>query len=214
MAPHESGLVRRLKGDAMPREIGVDRREFMVKGAAAAMAAGTLGAGSVEASGVSETQPSGQEGGSGMTASEDANAITDQTIAEAQKLNALNFTEEERAAVARGAARRAEQYQSRRASIDLPNDRAPALVFDPRGFGSVASGEAEFQRSKVDPGPVPASDTDIAYAPVTVLSAANWAGAVQSPRQFDQISFGAAQVQVGNTERDPIRFGSGRRTRH
>ena len=96
--------------------------------------------------------------------------ISPATIAEAQKLAALEFDEKERALIAKAAPAAADGYRKRR-KTPLENGLGPATVFDPRLPGETGPSESRpFVRSKTDPGPLPAKDEDIAFAPVWALS--------------------------------------------
>ncbi len=96
--------------------------------------------------------------------------ISPATIAEAQKLAAVEFDEKERALIAKAAPAAAEGYRQRR-KTPLENALGPATVFDPRLPGETGpAGSRPFVRSKTDPGPLPANDEDIAFAPVWALS--------------------------------------------
>lgn len=103
-------------------------------------------------------------------AGEDPNAITEQTLIEAQKLTGIEFTDDERAQMLNGMSRAGQQYRQRMESLELPNELAPATVFDPTLGAGPPQGSASFKRSATDAGPLPADDRDIAYAPVTSLS--------------------------------------------
>lgn len=100
----------------------------------------------------------------------DPRQITAETLREAEKLAGVSYTPDEREVILRGIGDDVERYLRRRQSL-LSNDLAPATVFDPRLPG-VAYGPAHpsFVRSGIDPGPLPSSDADIAFAPVTHLA--------------------------------------------
>ncbi|MCH8343853.1 MAG: amidase [Planctomycetes bacterium] len=96
--------------------------------------------------------------------------ITSATLAEAEKLAAVEFTEAERAVILKGIKDDVARYQGRRSQA-LANRLAPATVFDPRLPSVQVDAESRpIVRSKVDPDPLPTDDQDIAYAPVTSLS--------------------------------------------
>jgi Asp-tRNA(Asn)/Glu-tRNA(Gln) amidotransferase A subunit family amidase len=151
-------------GDNNPRRS--TRREFIVSGSAAA-AACTLPAAAVSQS--PETAPPPPSGSSDTPrADDDGPPVTRTTIAEAEKLAAVEFTDEERALILEGLDDQLKRYRRRR-SVELTNDLAPATVFDPRLPGmSVELANRVVPRS-ADPGPLPSNDRDIAYAPVTAL---------------------------------------------
>jgi Asp-tRNA(Asn)/Glu-tRNA(Gln) amidotransferase A subunit family amidase len=96
------------------------------------------------------------------------------TFAEAEKLVRVELTDSERA-VAAGSWRRtmAALYERRTGprKLALEPARAPASRWDPVLPGQKARPQRdEFIRGKADPGPLPASDEDIAFATVTQLS--------------------------------------------
>lgn len=99
-----------------------------------------------------------------------ASHITIDSIAQAEKVAALDFTPQEREMLLRGVQQAARSY-TRRRETPLPNGLAPATTFDPRLPGiALSDAPSRFVRSQADPGPLPAADIDIAYAPVTSLS--------------------------------------------
>ncbi|MHC5008397.1 MAG: amidase [Planctomycetota bacterium] len=153
-------------GDNNPRRS--TRREFIVSGSAAA-AACTLPAAAVSQSPETASPP---PSGSGDTprADDDGPPITRATITEAEKLAAVEFTDEERALILEGLEDQLTRYR-RRQSVELTNDLAPATVFDPRLPGTSVEQANRVVPSSADPGPLPLGDRDIAYAPVTALSA-------------------------------------------
>lgn len=103
-------------------------------------------------------------------------------IAGAERLMGVAHTPEERAQmlgnlegqIARAVARR---------TVAMPNDLPMASRFDPRlpGFRPPAA-PGRVRGSDIDPGPLPACDTDIAFAPVTHLSRWIACGALSSRR--------------------------------
>jgi Asp-tRNA(Asn)/Glu-tRNA(Gln) amidotransferase A subunit family amidase len=95
--------------------------------------------------------------------------ITRRTIEEAEKLAGLSFSDAERAQIVQGAPLPLALY-ARRRRVTLPNELPPALRFDPRLPGTELALEERCVRSDGDPGPVPESDDDLAFAPVTRLS--------------------------------------------
>ena len=96
-------------------------------------------------------------------------------------LAAIKLTGTERRQVLTGIEEEIERYRRRRA-VELPNELAPATVFDPRLPGKPLSIEARYRGSNHDPGPLAADDESIAYAPVTVLSAWIGRGVLSSER--------------------------------
>ncbi|MFG0329777.1 MAG: amidase [Phycisphaerales bacterium] len=141
------------------RASSVTRRDFMVTTAATAAATGL----SRQSTGGERRQP--------VDAVNDAPEITAGTIEEAQRLAALEFDEAERQAIADDIENQIRRFVRRR-EVVLPNDLAPASVFDPtlgRELDTMR-GESKFVRSADVAGPLPSNDEDIAYAPVTSLS--------------------------------------------
>jgi Asp-tRNA(Asn)/Glu-tRNA(Gln) amidotransferase A subunit family amidase len=95
--------------------------------------------------------------------------ITKRTIEEAEKLAGVSFSDAERAQIVQGVPLPLALY-ARRRRVALECDVAPALRFDPRLPGTELALEERCVRSGGDPGPVPAADEDLAFAPVTRLS--------------------------------------------
>ena len=100
--------------------------------------------------------------------------VSTTTFAEAEKLVQFEMTPAERA-VAAGSWRQtmAALYERRTGprKVALEETVAPASRWDPVLPGRKAGPERErFVRSAIDPGPLPARDEDIAFAPVTRLS--------------------------------------------
>jgi Asp-tRNA(Asn)/Glu-tRNA(Gln) amidotransferase A subunit family amidase len=97
-------------------------------------------------------------------------AISPETLAEAEKLAGVEFTDAERAQILQGI-EAVRQMLERRKSVQLPNPLGPATGFDPRLPGMVfETVQRPIVRSEPDPVPLPGSDEDIAFAPVTRLS--------------------------------------------
>jgi hypothetical protein len=132
------------------------RRSFL-KSAGVATAAGALPA----TAGAEQSEESEEP---------DQAEITPATIAEAEKLAAVVFTDAEREAIHKGIGEQVARYVGRRAQA-LPNGLAPATIFDPRMIDTgVHASQRPIVRSEGDPGPLPARETDIAFAPVTALA--------------------------------------------
>lgn len=161
----------RVRPEDAAAEASLSRRRFLVTtGVVTALAgfespssavspAGAAGAPDIEAPAVQPGQPA-------VPASD----ITVESIAQAEKVAALEFTPPEREMLLRGVQQAARSY-TRRRETPLPNGLAPATIFDPRLPGmSFSEAPSRFVRSQGDPGPLPAADIDIAYAPVTSLS--------------------------------------------
>jgi Asp-tRNA(Asn)/Glu-tRNA(Gln) amidotransferase A subunit family amidase len=95
--------------------------------------------------------------------------ISSETFLHAEKLAGVRFTDSERATLLKSIEDELKRRLSRR-SIDLPNELAPASVFDPRLPGAAVNVETRFVRSDAEPGPLPVNDEDIAFSPLTHLS--------------------------------------------
>jgi Asp-tRNA(Asn)/Glu-tRNA(Gln) amidotransferase A subunit family amidase len=100
--------------------------------------------------------------------------VTTATFHEAEKLAQVTLTVKEREQMAGSWRRSMAAMLERRTgprTVALPPDVAPAFVWNPVLPGvRVPELHSRFVRSRVDPGPLPESDDDIAYAPVTNLS--------------------------------------------
>ena len=101
--------------------------------------------------------------------------ISPQTIAEAEKLVQIQYTPQERAQAAGNWRQSMAALYERRTGprkIALEDSLAPATRWDPLlpGLQSRVPSRDRFVRSNGAPGKLPASDDDIAYAPVTALS--------------------------------------------
>ncbi len=132
----------------MPRN-SLSRRAFF--GVAAGAGAGTLAAGST-------AQPEAP-----------VETVTTATIAEAEKLAGIAYTDPEREVLARTIGEQVARFRSRAQHPPPPNDLSPALTFDPRLPGTTFPERDALNRS-TDRTPLPAGDEDIAFAPVTRLS--------------------------------------------
>lgn len=96
--------------------------------------------------------------------------ITIEAIEAAERLVGVTYTRDERALMLDNLDGQIEAAQARRA-LTLENDVPTASRFDPRlpGFRPPPP-QAPLRLSATDPGPLPGSDEDIAFAPVTSLS--------------------------------------------
>ena len=105
-----------------------------------------------------------------------------ETIAAAERVMGVRYTEAERAMMQDNLAPQIENARKRR-ELQFDNDVAPATRFDPRlpGFRPPAP-QRPVRWSRPDPGPLPTEEEDIAFAPVTHL--AHWirAGELTSRR--------------------------------
>ena len=100
--------------------------------------------------------------------------VTPATFAEAEKLAQVTMTPAHRQMAAASWRRSMAAMLERRTGprkIALEDGLAPATRWDPvlPGF-SIGPSQNRFVRSRTDPGPLPASDDAIAFAPVTSLS--------------------------------------------
>jgi Asp-tRNA(Asn)/Glu-tRNA(Gln) amidotransferase A subunit family amidase len=100
--------------------------------------------------------------------------VTPSTFAEAEKLVQVAMTDRERQQMAQSWRRSMAALLERRTgprTVPLAPEVAPGFVWNPVLPGvTVPPLRDRFLRSPEDPGPLPASDDDIAYAPVTRLS--------------------------------------------
>jgi len=134
--------------------------------------------------------------------------ITERTLAEAEKLFGLKFTEPERRLILGGPIEVAEdgffrkQLQSleRRRNQDLPNSLAPALRFDPRLPGVAYPNPAsEIQLAPEVERPLPADATNVAFA--SVRQQAGWLATGQiSSRELTEIYLGRIRRLAGPLE--------------
>ena len=103
---------------------------------------------------------------------EEDDAITVEHIAAAETVAGLSFTSDERDMMVDDLNDLLEDYSSLR-SLDMPNEQAPAVTFDPR-IGGVVLPNADPIREGVrwTPGPVdvPSSDEDLAFASISTLA--------------------------------------------
>jgi len=92
------------------------------------------------------------------------------TLAAAEKLLAVDYTASERAQLLESLERHLDMVRARR-RFQPPNELAPASVFQPWLPGRpLPSGDSTVKPSAVAATPLPASDEDIAFAPVTRLA--------------------------------------------
>ncbi len=106
----------------------------------------------------------------GQDAQEATTEITADTIEEAERLVGVTFTDEERQQMVPSLRRSVRGFIDRR-TFEPPNELAPASVFDPRLPGrSYDVADRGFARSKTAAPPLPRSEADIAFAPLTQLS--------------------------------------------
>jgi Asp-tRNA(Asn)/Glu-tRNA(Gln) amidotransferase A subunit family amidase len=147
--------------------MGKSRREFI-----AVTSLGVLGAGALLGQSPADVPPGAPPAfGAGPAFGPE---VSTTTFAEAEKLVQFEMTPAERA-VAAGSWRKtmAAVYERRSGprKVAIETTIAPATVWHPVPLGQKAGPEREqFVRSKIDPGPLPARDEDIAFASVTQLS--------------------------------------------
>jgi len=152
------------------------RRDLLKGGAVVTLTAGLAGC---------DVSSSAGHAAQALTAqpSDDAGAgITIDTIAQAERLVGVEYSDAERAQMLSGFEDAIAQATRLRA-IEKPNELAPACVFDPRLPGVDYRDQSEgLQRSNADAGAIPSNDTDIAFAPVWKLSQWIASGALTSSR--------------------------------
>ena len=103
-------------------------------------------------------------------------------LASAERLAGLEFDPGEREMAVRGVTFHQRMY-ARTREVELPNGLGPATGFDPRLPGQAfATQQAPLARSDADPGPLPETDAEIAFAPLTRLSRWIEAGELTSVR--------------------------------
>ena len=96
-------------------------------------------------------------------------AITADTLAAAERVMGIEYTDPERALMAEGVAAQMELARQRRA-VALPATLAPATRFDPRPPGFAFPDAKLFRYQYGDATELPADEADIAYSPVATLS--------------------------------------------
>ena len=107
--------------------------------------------------------------------------IEAETIAAAERLAGVDYTEAERAAMLDNIAAQVDLARRRR-SVTLPVDLAPATRFDPRLPGWTARDPGPFRPQTLEPAPLPDKAEDIAFASLTRLSSWIRSGALTSVR--------------------------------
>ncbi len=99
--------------------------------------------------------------------------ITPAVIAGAERLAGIRFSEEERRTIAKTIDEQISIFATRVRAGNMPNSLAPALVFRamlPGRTRNPATPAGDPTRIVGDVGPLPESDADIAFAPVTTLA--------------------------------------------
>jgi Asp-tRNA(Asn)/Glu-tRNA(Gln) amidotransferase A subunit family amidase len=99
----------------------------------------------------------------------DAEAPTPETVAAAETLLGIRYTEAERALIAPSIGAQIALAVERR-GLAFPETLAPAGRFDPRLPGWTPPAPGPFRPAQASAEPLPESDADIAFAPLTLLS--------------------------------------------
>lgn len=161
----------------LPRRTFLLAGGSVVFGSAAAMSAGasvTPTKASTMGHQASLTNQGAVAGNANIAAAQPANDITAHTIAQAERLAGITFTPQQRATMLQTIHDQITRFKNRQQHNLPPNHLAPAQTFDPRIPGAPGMNfdhlHDQFIRSNDDPGPLPQSDADIAFAPVTKLS--------------------------------------------
>jgi Asp-tRNA(Asn)/Glu-tRNA(Gln) amidotransferase A subunit family amidase len=150
------------------------RREFLASSSAAAIAAAFN-----SATGKAQAPPSQQPATPGAppafgTAPAVGPEVSAADFAHAEKLVQIEMTERERnQAASNWRMQMAPNYELRTGprKLEMPQSVAPATVWNPAIPGvSIHTGDATFARSAATGKPLPASEEEIAFAPVTQLS--------------------------------------------
>ena len=156
--------------------LALSRRQFIAATMIAAAAQRTHGSG-VALSAAVAAMPQ-----NGPAVDVERLGISQSTIAEAEKLAGVSFTEAERDQVLRTIGEYIGKLHARR-TIDLPLSTAPATTFSPLLPGmSVEPGEDHVVLAASETTPLPENDEDIAFAPARQLSQWLHAGAITSKR--------------------------------
>ena len=153
------------------------RRDFLAS--SAALAAGTLAcqpdsgeASAAPGANASAADPDPSAPESAAPAAQPSADITAATIAEAEKLHAVTYTDEEREQLLQSIGG---QVAGVRQLREVPRELGlqPAITFDPRLPGvSYPAQDDRTELSAAEPGPLPDDETDIAYA--SVREQAHW----------------------------------------
>jgi Asp-tRNA(Asn)/Glu-tRNA(Gln) amidotransferase A subunit family amidase len=112
---------------------------------------------------------------------DEAAPINEKTIAEAERLQSVEYSSAERLLMLDNIAGQIELTIKRRA-VKLPETLTPATRFDPRLPGFAPADQGPFRPSDGPAPPLPERDEDIAFAPVTHLARWVRAGALSSLR--------------------------------
>lgn len=146
------------------------RRAFLLAGGAAVLGTSTIASPNspwIAAPAVAAPRRKPQDDDAGVASPE----LTQEIIANAERLAGITFTPKERAQLLESIPEQLAMLQMRTGAGFLPNELAPATVFDPRlPWMSFDHLNDTFARSADHPGPLPEDEADIAFAPVTQLS--------------------------------------------
>ena len=157
--------------------MSTSRRQFLTT-SAALLAGASAGAGAALAD-VKPPSTTDDVIGANGTA---GGTITDGTIVEASKLAGLDYSQKERSQLLRTIGDLLRDAQSHR-GLTLANGAQPGVRFDPRLPGREFRAQSGgITLSAPSTAPLPATDADIAYAPLTQLSAWIKSGAISSQR--------------------------------
>jgi len=148
----------------------VSRRTFLGAGGAAALSPAALGLFRTAEANALPVATSVADDLPAAAADAVAEGITQRTIAEAEKLAGIVFSDEQRAMLRQSVAQQVARFARRQGHV-LPNAVGPAQTFSPLLPGSDLSHLSPLmRRSPMDPDLLPESDEDIAFAPVSQLS--------------------------------------------
>ncbi len=148
------------------------RRQFLLSAGAAAAGGLFFEASAADRARTDAPQAAASGDAAADTTYATGDIITPETVAEAEKIVGVRFSASERVQIARSAAGQRRRFEQRRSVGFLPNGLPPTTLFNPLLPGMkapvvasrVSLGEREMR-------PLPDSDVDIAFAPVTELSA-------------------------------------------
>ena len=153
------------------------RRQFLIQapigllGVAAACRGEEQGAASAASGGVPSTPGAPVAFGTAPVVGPE---VTATTFAEAAKLAQVTHRDDERAMMAESWRRTLASTMERRSgprTVTLPAELSPASTWRPaQAVGDTPPARGRFVRASNDPGALPASDDDIAFAPLTSLS--------------------------------------------
>ncbi len=160
------------------------RRDFLKVAGAMTAALPVASLGHAAATGQDKAFKPGdpRPGRSVLAAAPAAEGLTTQTIAEAEKLTGVTYTEAEREAIVETIGGQIEDAGKIRDLGYVNDGPAPALVFDPRLPGTVMPEASWVDAGDGPASPLPEREEDIAFATVTALSRWLRSGAITSRR--------------------------------